>query len=171
EAETSCTGSISASVRSLMCSWTPPGPVPAVWAGQADLHDQPSLRAAAAPLGGGQPRGVEVGGEHVLQHVPVLRMSPDTCLEEARDLLRHRRRLLLLVAFGRHRDLLMNVHAPAVALEPQDRGHQRRAGLHGERGRAAHHAGLLAEELHLDAAAGDIAVADQAYGLAGPQPL
>ena len=65
----------------------------------------------------------------------------------------------------------MDMHAPAIALEPQDRGHQRRAGLHGERGRAAHHAGLLAEELHLDAAAGDIAVADQADNLAGPQPL
>ena len=56
----------------------------------------------------------------------------------------------------------MNMHAPAIALEPQDRGHQRRAGLHGERSRAAHHAGLLAEELHLHAAAGDIAVTDQA---------
>ena len=65
----------------------------------------------------------------------------------------------------------MNVHAPAIALEPQDRGHQRRAGLHGQRGRAAHHPGLLAEELHLDAAAGEIAVTDQADNLAGPQPL
>ena len=67
--------------------------------------------------------------------------------------------------------LLMNVHAPAIAFEPQDRGHQRRAGLHGERGRAAHHLGLLAEELHLHAAAGEIAVTDQPDNLARPQPL
>jgi len=65
----------------------------------------------------------------------------------------------------------MDMHAPAIALEPQDRRHQRRAGLHGERGRAAHHPGLLAEELHLDAAAGDITVTDQADSFAGPQPL
>jgi hypothetical protein len=38
-----------------------------------------------APRGTPQPGGVEVGDEHLLHHVPVLRMSPDTCLEEARD--------------------------------------------------------------------------------------
>jgi hypothetical protein len=53
--------------------------------------------------GGGQPGGVEVGDEDALQHVPVLRMRPDTCLEKARDLLHHRSRLLLAVTFGRHR--------------------------------------------------------------------
>src|SRR6266566_657446 len=109
--------------------------------------------------------------EDALQHVPVLRMSPDTCLEQARDLLHHRRRLLLAVTFGRHRYLFMDMHAPVITLEPQDHGHQRRAGLHGERGRAARHAGLLAEELHLHAGAGDIAVTDQADKLAGPKPL
>jgi hypothetical protein len=61
--------------------------------------------------------------------------------------------------------------APVIALEPQDHGHQRRAGLRSERRRAAHHAGLVAEELHLDAPAGDIAVTDQAGKLACPQPL
>jgi hypothetical protein len=55
---------------------------------------------------------------------------------------------------------------PVIALKAQDHGHQRRPGLHGERGRAAHHAGLLAEELHLDAGAGDIAVTDQGDKLA-----
>ncbi len=129
------------------------------------------MPGAGGALGGGQPGGVEIGGEHLLQHVPVLRVSPDARLEKARDLLGHRRRLLPGVSFGGHADLLMDVHAPAIALEPQDRGHQRRAGLHGQRGRAAHHPGLLAEELHLDAAAGDIAVTDQADNLAGPQPL
>ena len=65
----------------------------------------------------------------------------------------------------------MNMRAPVIAVEPQDHGHQRRAGLHGERSRAAHHAGLLSEELHLHAPAGDIAVTDQADSLARPQPL
>ncbi len=60
-------------------------------------------------------------------------MGPDTCLEEARYLLHHRRRLLLAVTFGRHRYLFMDMHAPVITLEPQDHGHQRRAGLHGER--------------------------------------
>jgi hypothetical protein len=33
--------------------------------------------------GGGQPGGVEIGDEHLLQHVPVLRMSPGSRLEKA----------------------------------------------------------------------------------------
>src|ERR1019366_625590 len=101
-------------------------------------------------------------------------MSPDSRLEKARDVLHHHHhhhhhhhRLLLPVSFGWHRYLFMDMHAPVIALEPQDHGHQRRAGLRGERGRAAHHAGLLAEELHIDAAAGDIAVTDQAFGRPG----
>jgi hypothetical protein len=36
---------------------------------------------------------------------------------------------------------------------------------------AARHAGLLAEEVHLDTPAGDIEVTDQDHNLAGPQPL
>src|SRR5215469_4151755 len=129
----------------------------------------------ASTLAGCQPRVAaargKVGGEDALQHVPVPRMGPDSGLEQARGLLRHRRRLLLAVAFGGHRYLLVDMHAPGITLKPQDHGHQRRAGLHGQRGRAAHHAGLLAEELHLDAGAGDIAVTDQGDKLAGPQPL
>ena len=78
-------------------------------------------------------------------------MSPDSRLEQVRDLLHHRRRLLLPVALGRQRDLFMNMRAPLAAFESQDHRHQRCAGLHGQRGRAAHHAGLLAEELHLHA--------------------
>jgi hypothetical protein len=61
-------------------------------------------RLQLAPGRTPQPPGVEVGDEDALQHVPVLRMSPDSRLEQARDILHHRRRLLLCVAVGRHRD-------------------------------------------------------------------
>ena len=61
-----------------------------------------------------------------------------------------------------------------VALEVDGGGQERRAGAQGERGRAARERGALAEELDLDAVAGEVAVAEQAEDvvvLEGPHAL
>ena len=152
------------------------GDVPGVRADDADPHGPsrrpPPVRRAATPRHGrGQPGRVEVAREHPLQHVPVLRVRPDRALEDGGQLLRHRGYLLLPRSLAGHRNLLVDVGSPALALIPQCDRHQGGAGLHRQRSGAAHHPGLLAEELHLDAGAGDVPVGQQAHQQAGPQPL
>ena len=78
--------------------------IPALSGGQARYLAASFRPRRLAPGRAPQPPGVEVGSEDALQHVPVLRMSPDSRLEQARDLLHHRR-FLLAVSSGRHRDL------------------------------------------------------------------
>ena len=65
----------------------------------------------------------------------------------------------------------MDVRAPLRAVEPQRDRHQRGTGLHRKRRRTAHHVRLLAEEVDLDAATGDVPVRGQADQPARAQPL
>ena len=168
--ETSWPSSISASARPLTCSCTPPG-TSQVYGQTRPILTRGSLpgrlgRAPAAALrglGGGQPRRVEVGDEDPLQHVPVLPGAPGCPpRRSARPPASSpppsascppRR------APGSPRRSARPSRSPS---NHRTAGHQRRAGLHGQCRRTRHHPGLLAEELHLDAAAGDVPVGDQA---------
>ncbi len=98
-------------------------------------------------------------------------MGADSFLVVSGDLLGHDRDLLPAGSGLRHRDLIADARPPAIAVEPEGGGQQRSPGLHGQRGRASHHPRLLPEELHLDAAAGDVPVRDQADQAPGPQSL
>ena len=103
--------------------------------------------------------------------MPVLRVLGDPGFKDARHLLRHRGNLLAPGAFPGHRDLLVDVRAPQRAVEPQRDRHQGGTGLHRKRRGPAHHVRLLAEEVDLDTATGDVPVGGQADQPARAQPL
>ncbi len=100
-----------------------------------------------------------------------LRVPCDPVLEHPRQLLGHGGDLLLPGTCPGHGNLLVNVRAPVLSLVPQRHRHQRGPGLLGKRRRAAHDPGGLAEELHLDSAAGQVSFAQQGDQAASPQPL
>ncbi len=137
-------------------------------------HAACALRASHGHrLGRGcrEPVRVEVGDEYLLQHVPVRRVLADARLEQARHLLGHRGDLLFPGSLGRHRDFVVDVRVPVLALTPERHRHQGRPGRRGKGSRARGHPGGLAEERHLDAARGQVAIARQADQAARPQPL
>ena len=148
------------SARSRMWNWTPPGHVPGVRADDADPHERPR------PSG-----GVEIREPQALQHVPVLRVVGDAGGEGVGQRLCHDRRLLGPGPCSGHLDRRMDpaLHDRRVVV-PERHGQQQRARLLGEQGRSGRHPGRLAEELHLDAGGGQVAVGDQADQAAVAQP-
>ena len=66
---------------------------------------------------------------------------------------------------------LMRCPQPSSSVNQSADRQQRGAGRGGQQRRAGRHPGRLAEELHLDAVRGQVAVGDQADHPAGPQPL
>ena len=132
------------------------GHVPGVRADHPDLH-------GIAP-------GRKVGGEDALEHVPVGRVFGDAGLEDPGQVLAHGRDLLRPGTRLGHRDLLVDVRAPVLPLEPGRDRHQRGAGVHGQGGGRGDPR-LLPEHLDLDAGVLQVTVADQADQAAGAQPL
>jgi hypothetical protein len=98
--------------------------------------------------------------------VPVLRVPGDPLPQHPRQPLGHGGDLLPGTGLG-HGNLLVNVRGPVLSLIPERHRHQRGSGLSGERGRAAHDPGGLAEELDLDSAPGQVPFGQQADQAAG----
>ena len=123
------------------------GHVPGVRADHADLHGPLVPSGAVAGR-----RRVQVGGEHPLEHVPVLRVlgcpsskTRASCWVIAATF------SALVPAAGTGISSWMRAPQPS-SLEPERHRHQRGAGLH-RQGGGRGHPGLLAEEVDLDAAA------------------
>src|SRR5262249_42806687 len=119
----------------------------------------------------GQPLRVQVSHEHFLEHVPVLRVPRDGRLENPGQLLGHHGDLLAAAAVAGDLDFRVDVRAPERPGIPQCHRHQRRPGMYGQRRRATHHPGCLAEELDLDPAAGKGTPAQKTDQAASSQPL
>src|SRR5580704_1657709 len=138
--ETSCPSSIRASARSLMCDWTPPG------TSQEYGQTIPIFMARSSWMVPGR----KVRGEDALEHVPVRRVFGDGGLEDPGQVLAHGRDLLGPGARLGHRDLVVDVRAPVLPLEPGRDRQQRGAGVHGQGGGRGDPR-LLPEHLDLDA--------------------
>src|SRR5437763_10157074 len=138
---TSCPRRISASARS--CTWfcTPPG------TSNEYGHTIPMRMPPPLP-------------PHPLQHVPVLGVPPDAGLELPRQVLGHRADPVgerTGVRVG-HRQRTVQPGPRAGLLVPHVRRVQRRPATQREQCRAGRHRGAGTEALHLDAAAGQVAV-------------
>ena len=155
-----------------MCCCTPPGTsheygqtIP-IFMARAP-RDAGTVRPAARPRA-----GVQVGGEHPLQHVPVLRVLGDRLARTPAASC-----WLIAATFSRagarlgHRDLRRRCARPSRLPRTRSRSGISAAPVCTASAAVRGDPRLLPEHLDLDPALLQVAVADQADQAAGPQPL
>src|SRR2546430_8250218 len=161
---TSCPSPISVSARS--CTWfcTPPG--------TSNQYGQTSPTRMPPPL------TAPVAGSrqlppHPLEHVPVFGVSRDPGREPVRQILReHPDPLGQRTGVGRrYGQRPVEACAHGIPLIPHVYRVQRCSAAQREHGRAGRHGGRCAEEVHLDAASGQVPVGEQGDDVPLRQPL